>query len=381
MDQQVEFDIKRIAAWMLVVFGGIVLLLYFQTFIKPIIVSIIIWFLVRQLRDFITRVERIGIRLPRLLINTISLIVVVGGFYLVLLIIVSNIDTFIKNFDEYSGNINKTLLEVEEFTGYDILNEATAFKGATFRGALTKLAGSFSAFIGKFFLVILYVIFIMLESSMTTKKFDIIFRDRRDNNSFTDSTSAIDALFKDYVSIKMYTSFLTGFLSFFVLVYLDVQLSGLWAFMIFLLNFIPSIGSMIATLFPAVFLTLQTGSFTGFVSVILGVGFIQLLVGNFIEPRLMGNKLNLSPLIVLISLVFWGFLWGVIGMLLSVPILAMLMIIFSQFKETRPIAIFFSRTGDIMPLVSREQYKAGTSRGPLPIPPVSTWFKKKKSED
>lgn len=372
------FDIKRLAAWILVTSGILIILVYFQAFLKPIIVSIIIWFLVRQLRDFINRTQRIGLKIPAIVVNTLSLVIVVGGFYLIMLIIVSNIENFIRNFDEYSGNINKTLIQIEEFTGYDIHNESTTFKGSTFQAALTTLAGSFSAFIGKFFLVILYVIFIMLESKLTERKLGIIFRDQQNNQAFSAVMKAIDSLFKDYVSIKIFTSFLTGLFSFFVLVFFDVQLSGLWAFLIFLLNFIPSIGSLIATIFPSIFITLQTGDLTSFLYVFLGVGFVQIIVGNIIEPRLMGNKLNLSPTMVLFSLIFWGFLWGVIGMLLSVPILAMQMIVFSQFKDTRPVAVFLSRTGDIMPLVSHEAYKSGKIDESAIIPAVNKWFRRRK---
>ena len=150
---------------------------------------------------------------------------------------------------------------------------------------------------------------------------------------------------------------MTGLLSFLVLIYIGVDLSALWAFLIFLLNFIPSVGSLIATAFPSVFYIFQTGSISGFFYVLLGVGIIQIFIGNFVEPKIMGDKLNLSPLAVIISLFFWGLIWGIIGMLLSVPFLAMQMIIFSQFKETRPIAVILSRTGDIFPLVSREEFK------------------------
>jgi len=380
MESDQPFDIRKIASWMMVVAGFLVVLIYFQTFLKPIIVSIIIWFLVRQLRDFINRTEKIGIKLPSVVVNTFSLVLVIGAFYLVMLIIVSNIENFVKNFDDYSGNINETLLKIEELTGYDVHNETTLFKGSQFQNALTQLAGNFSAFIGKFFLVILYVAFIMMEARVTGRKLGKILDSQESGSAYFTVIHAIDKLFKDYVSIKIFTSFLTGALSFVVLIFLNVQLSGLWAFLIFLLNFIPSVGSMIATAFPALFMLLTTGSPAAFFQVLLGVGFIQILVGNVIEPRVMGDRLNLSPMVVIISLVFWGFIWGVIGMLLSVPFLAMQMIIFSQFQETRPIAIFLSRTGDIMPLVTREEYKSGSMEENSLITPIKRWFRKKRKE-
>lgn len=120
-----------------------------------------------------------------------------------------------------------------------------------------------------------------------------------------------------------------------------------WAFLIFILNFIPTIGSLIATLFPALFCLLQFGEFSQFATVLTVVGSIQLLVGNIIEPKVMGNSLNLSPLVALISLSFWGTLWGITGMVLSIPITVIIVIILSQFNYTKPIAILLSEKGKL----------------------------------
>ncbi|MEO0874547.1 MAG: AI-2E family transporter, partial [Bacteroidota bacterium] len=110
---------------------------------------------------------------------------------------------------------------------------------------------------------------------------------------------------------------------------------------------IPSIGSLIATTFPAIIAILQTGEFMPGLWVLLGVGIIQVIVGNFIEPRLMGNSLNISPLVVILSLIAWGAIWGVIGMVLSVPIMVMLIIVCARFESTRNIAIILSENGQI----------------------------------
>ena len=120
-----------------------------------------------------------------------------------------------------------------------------------------------------------------------------------------------------------------------------------WAFLIFILNFIPTIGSLVATLFPAIFCLLQFGEFTQGIQVLIFVGSTQLVVGNLLEPRLMGNTLNISPLVVIISLSFWGAIWGITGMLLSVPIAVIMVIVFSQFEQTKSIAIMLSKRGKI----------------------------------
>ena len=146
-------------------------------------------------------------------------------------------------------------------------------------------------------------------------------------------------------------SLLTGFLSYIVLLLFGVDFAFLWAFLIFLFNYIPYIGSFVATLLPSIFAVFQFGSFLPFIWIFAGVEAIQVLVGNYIEPRVMGKTLNLSPLVVILALSFWGAIWGILGMLLSVPITSIMVIIMAQFPNTRNIAILLSENADIRNMV------------------------------
>ena len=98
---------------------------------------------------------------------------------------------------------------------------------------------------------------------------------------------------------------------------------------------------------PAIFALLQFGEFGPLLLVIILVGAVQIVVGSIIEPRIMGDSFNISPLIVVISLSLWGTLWGIIGMILSVPIMVILIIIFAEFPSTRPVAIALSGNGKV----------------------------------
>ena len=140
---------------------------------------------------------------------------------------------------------------------------------------------------------------------------------------------------------------MTGLLSYFVLLIIGVDAPAFWAFLIFVLNFIPTIGSLIATIFPTIFALLQFGDFTQGILVLAIVGSIQMVIGNLVEPKLMGDSLNISPLVVLLTLAIWGVMWGITGMLLSVPITVIMIIIMSEFQTTRPLAILLSQTGKI----------------------------------
>ena len=143
----------------------------------------------------------------------------------------------------------------------------------------------------------------------------------------------------------MFTSSLTGVLSYIFLRIVDVDFAGVWGLLIFLLNFIPTVGSIIATIFPAMIALAQSDGYTLFLLVLAGIGILQVCIGNIIEPRLMGNSFNLSPIVILLNLGLWQYIWGIPGMFLCVPFLIILTIILSHFPKTRPIAIILSSDG------------------------------------
>jgi predicted PurR-regulated permease PerM len=155
-----------------------------------------------------------------------------------------------------------------------------------------------------------------------------------------------------YFAVKTGVSIVTGVLSYVVLALVGVDFALLWAFLIFIFNYIPYIGSLVATLLPAFFSVFQFADFLPALWIIIGVYAIQILVGSYIEPRIMGKSLNLSPLIVILSLSFWGAIWGVIGMLLSVPIISVLTIALAHFPSTKKIAVLFSEKGNVDSFIS-----------------------------
>jgi len=116
---------------------------------------------------------------------------------------------------------------------------------------------------------------------------------------------------------------------------------------IFVMNYIPVVGSILGTVFPSLLALIQFDSFYPFIIVTGLICLMQFLTGNILEPRVMGNRLNLSPLVILLSLTLWGAIWGIVGMFLCVPIMVIVMIVFSHFSKTRAIAVMLSKNGKI----------------------------------
>ncbi len=144
---------------------------------------------------------------------------------------------------------------------------------------------------------------------------------------------AITAKVQRYISTKFLISLLTGVLVGIALWIFGVDFVIVWAVLTFLLNFIPNIGSALAIIFPTLITLVQFESF-GYTLIVAAVLMaIQNIIGNLLEPKIMGDQLGLNPLVILLSLLLWGYIWGIVGMFLSVPLTAMLQIIISNSKS------------------------------------------------
>ncbi len=147
----------------------------------------------------------------------------------------------------------------------------------------------------------------------------------------------IESKVRSYIGTKFVLSTVTGLLVWVILALFGLPMAGLFGLLAFLLNFIPSIGSIIATLLPLPVAIAQPWSPWQIVAVVALPGAVQMTIGNVIEPKLMGKGLNLHPVVILLALTFWGLVWGVVGMVLAVPITATIRIVMMRFVTTRPI--------------------------------------------
>jgi predicted PurR-regulated permease PerM len=152
---------------------------------------------------------------------------------------------------------------------------------------------------------------------------------------------------RSYLSSKTLISIVTGGISYVILLIMGVDFAFLWGFLVFLLNFIPYIGPLISSLIPAVFAVLAKGDLWQFLWVFAAMEGVQIVLGNFVEPLIMGKGTNLSPITVIISLAFWGMIWGLVGMILAVPITAVMVIIMGQSPSARYLAILMSEKGEL----------------------------------
>ena len=331
----------------LIIITTVVILIYAQSIIIPFILAILFWFLIRVIKKLLRKVKYIG-NWPKWILTLISLAFLLGILVFIIQLITQNIQQLSQTLPVYEANINKMTNAINARFNIDIgtiLTDMTEdFK---FGGMLTGLFSALTGIFGDAFTVLLYLVFLLLEEPIFPKKIRAMYPDQEKFNHINALIGKIDHSIGSYIALKTVVSLVTGFLSYFALLFIGVDAPVFWAFLIFVLNFIPTIGSLIATLFPAIFALLQFGEFTPGILVLAIVGTIQLIVGNFIEPRVMGNSLNISPLVVFLTLAIWGVIWGITGMLLSVPITVILIIVMSEFPSTQPLAILLSQKGSI----------------------------------
>ncbi len=211
-------------------------------------------------------------------------------------------------------------------------------------GVVMKLVGnvftSFGNIMSNFFILLLIVIFMLLEISIFERKIHLI------NKGSLSRVNKIVQNLNAYFGTKALTSLVTGALVAISLAIIGIDFPLLWGFLAFLLNFIPNIGSIIAAV-PAILLALVQYGFPSALAVLIVFLIINVIIGNVIEPRLMGRNLGLSPLIVFISLIFWGWVLGTVGMLLATPLTMTIKIIFDNMDETKHLGLMMGDESSI----------------------------------
>jgi predicted PurR-regulated permease PerM len=209
------------------------------------------------------------------------------------------------------------------------------FVGKTFKSLLNTLTDVF--------LILLLVVFILIEFASFGHKMRMISANPKKTMK---SFKSFSNILNHYIVLKSLMSLLTALPICLFLFILDIDYPILWGFLVFLLNFIPNIGSIIAAI-PVVLLAIvQHNFFTALL--VMGLFFaVNNIVGNMIEPKLMGRKLGLSSLVVFTSLVFWGALLGTVGMFLSVPLTMAFKIVMENDPKTQWIAILLSNDDDL----------------------------------
>ncbi|MBA1432090.1 MAG: AI-2E family transporter [Epsilonproteobacteria bacterium] len=277
--------------------------------------------------------------IPDILAITIVMILFLFFLALIAKLIGSSVHQFSANIDLYADKLSLYYEDFAKFLqGFGIEIPASEISSLINSKEImrfsTAIIEGISSIFKNGFIVILTVVFMLLESQHFIAKIEATDKEKATIKHINQIFSQI----KSYMVIKALISAVTGFIIYLSLSFIGTDYAFLWGMLAFLLNFIPNIGSIIAAV-PAVLITLVQ---LGGVSVLL-VSALYLIanvvIGSIVEPKVMGKGLGLSTLVVFISLIFWGWLLGLVGMLLSIPLTIMAKIVFAANENTKWIAI------------------------------------------
>ena len=311
-------------ASLVVIFAGA---RYASNILVPFLLAL---FIATILSSPINRLRQRGV--PDWLAVSVMAFATVLVLALVFLLLGSSVSTFVEALPEYQVQL-KALVEgwVSWLAGHGIEISGEAISSALDPGAAVGFFARFLSGLGdtlsNLFLIVFTVIFMLADAGSLGEK--VSAGHTAGKSQFLSGLSSLAVSMNSYITTKAMLSLLTGVLISAGMWLLDVEFALLWGFLAFLLNFIPNIGSIIAAV-PAVLLSLLEGDplLTGMMITLYLL--VNTLVGNMIEPRFMGQRLGLSTLAVFLSLVFWGWVFGPVGMLLSVPLTMVIKFIAEQ---------------------------------------------------
>jgi AI-2 transport protein TqsA len=314
----------------------------------PFVIAVVLWYLLNVLAATFQRVT-VGAWRPSYGLSLVTSLVTFGGLiFIIINLIARNTVNIIAVAPDYQKNLERLIAQVfEYFGGTEPLTIAKLIEDVNVDRMLYQLVWTLTDIIANAALITIYLIFLLLEQKGFNRKLAAFFDNRERETLVRNLIRQIDLDIQAYVRVKALVSLVTALISYAVMMYVDLPFADFWAFLIFFLNFIPTIGSIVATIFPCVLALVQFETLHPFFIVAISLTTIQFFVGYYLDPRLVGKSLNLSPLVVLLSLTLWGGIWGLVGLFIGVPITAVFVIICSHFAQTRPIAILLSGDGKL----------------------------------
>jgi predicted PurR-regulated permease PerM len=309
----------------------------------PLCMAILLYFL---FNGVVRKMQ--ALKIPRPIVLIFVLIFIFILFYFLGVVIYAGTSSFIEKFPVYSKKVVDMVNELQakipnegvqeylkniDWTKSIDTSSITSVVGTTF--------GNFASFLGNLVLVLVFLMFMLAGRDSLTGRVNKAFEPGR-ATMIKGIVNAIDDQVQHYLLIKTFISLMTGIIGGCILFIGGIDFAIFSGLLIFVLNFIPNFGSIIATLFPLLIGFLQYGFSLRVFLVLIGLMLTQFIIGNVVEPKITGKSLNLSPIVILISLIFWGYIWGIVGMMLAVPLTSALKIIFHNIPTLRPIAELIS---------------------------------------
>ncbi|MFZ5782117.1 MAG: AI-2E family transporter [Pseudomonadota bacterium] len=340
--------LQRAALWAIIGIATMYLLVAGRGLLLPFVLGVVLWYMVDALADAFEQPRLTGLRLPRPLALLVAVCIMGGLLWVVGHTIGRNVTAVAATVPSYERRLQLLINDAADMIGIEqapTLGELVARISLT--DTVASIAGAAASVVSVAGIVLIYAGFLFVEQVRFRRKLAIVLGPGEHQARVQAVLGQIDRDIRIYIRIKTTLAVVTAMLAYAVMAVVGVDFAGFWAVMVFFFYYIPTVGSILAIAAPALLTLVQFDNLTPFLVVLLVFGTIQVVTANVIEPAIMGRTLNLSPLVVIVSLMVWGTIWGVVGMFLCVPITVVGLIVLAQFETTRPIAILLSADGRI----------------------------------
>ena len=278
-------------------------------------------------------------------------------------IIASSFSSFSEDAPLYEKNLNEMWANSLQFMsdrGVQVSTDKMTklFEPTKIMGVTAGFLGQLGGIMGNAFTIFFLALFMLFEVDSIPAKLKAIMSSTAESLAFF---NIIGDNVRHYLGIKTLTSLLTGALIWVGLTLVGVDYAIIWALIAFLLNYIPNIGSIIAAVPAVIFALVQLGLGGVIWTTIIFVA-VNMIVGNAVEPKMMGKGLGLSTFVVFLSLLFWGMIFGTVGMFLSVPLTMTIKIMLEQYPDTKWIAILLGTEDEARQIISQKKSKKKSSK-------------------
>lgn len=339
----------RLQSWFLgiIAFGVILfLLVQAQFMLISLVVAIILFSLTSDAITSIAKVRIGGLRIPMVLASIVALGILVAGLVTLTLVVLSQANTVVLTVVQYTDPAQRVVADLFSWMGTDV--EAAVLqtmREVQFGNYVRTAAGQAGQLVQATVLIILFVGFLFAERIWFSTKLTSLLGDEHQAARAEMIIGSIMHRVNRYLLVKTLVSAVTGLLAYLVVRAFGLELAVAIGLLTFVLNYIPNVGSIVATVAAALMGYVQTGDQVLGLGLLAVLTVIQFTIGQVIDPLLLGRALRLSSFGIIISLAFWAAVWGIPGMFLAVPIMVGLMIVCSHVAGLRAVAVLLSREG------------------------------------
>lgn len=318
----------------------------------PLVLAVMLLYVIDGVARLLASVPGLGRYVPSAVIRALSIAVILALGVYAAQMLVASLGAVLALAPQYEASALAAIQAAAAYVGLETEPTwQTLRRDVLSQVSLQRLVGttvtSVTAIVVSFTVILLYGAFLLVERRAVARKLDRLSGDAQRVAQMRRIIANINAKVGSYLALKTLVSIVQGLVAWGVLAWFDVQFAPFWAVLTGLLNFVPYIGTILSVVLPVAVATMQFADLGTVLTLAVALSAAQFFIGFFIDPWLMSSSLNLSPLVILLSIAVWSALWGIPGAFLAVPLTACIAMVCAEFPGTRPIAVLLSQDGNV----------------------------------